>query len=373
MSSFELQGRVSVRSRSQDARVQFLISAACVIPALLFVLQGYISSKLEGRATTWQDFVFSGCDWLVLGVLTPIPFSLGKRFPVKRLSWKRPVGVHVLGALSLSVAWASFGLLLGLILHRYPAEQPLARSYLNWILVTIPFAVLIYFAVLGCTYAYGYFVEAREREAEASRLVAQFAEARLGALRMQLHPHFLFNSLNTILVLVREQNTVAASRMLELLAEVLREVLRTDRPPEIPLTDELRLLEKYLAIQQVRFSDRLHVQWSIEDPARAALVPDLVMQPLLENAIRHGVAKRAEAGTVVISARIVANSLELSVRDDGPGMEPSVAEGGGIGLSNTRERLRALYGDAASLTIVSARSAGTQVVLRLPYRTVRNG
>jgi two-component system LytT family sensor kinase len=370
MPSFDSQGRVC--SRSQEHRIQFLISAACVIPALLFVLQGYISARLNGHPTRWQDVVFSGGDWLVLGALTPIPFWMGRRFPMRRLLWKRSVGVHVLGALGLSVAWASFGMILGMILRRFPAEAPLARSYLNWVLITTPFAVLIYFVMLGCVHAYGYFVEAREREADASRLAAQLAEARLGALRMQLNPHFLFNSLNAVLVLVREQNTIAASRMLELLADVLRQVLQTDRPHEVPLADELRFLERYLTIEQVRFPDRLHVEWSIEDRTRAALVPDLVMQPLVENAIRHGVARRPEAGTVAISARIAGNFLEISVQDDGAGMEQSESEVGGVGLPNTKERLRALYGDAASIAIASLPGGGTQVVLKFPYRTVRH-
>jgi len=191
-------------------------------------------------------------------------------------------------------------MLLALTLRTYPAEEPLGRSYLNWTLITTPFAILVYCAVLGCAYAYGYFVEARTREAYASQLAAQLAEARLGALRMQLNPHFLFNSLNTVLVLIREQSTAAASRMLELLSEMLREVLRTDRPREVCLVDELRLLKQYLAIEQVRFSDRMHVEYSIEDRARAALVPDLLLQPLVENAVRHGVARRADAGTVSI-------------------------------------------------------------------------
>jgi LytS/YehU family sensor histidine kinase len=121
----------------------------------------------------------------------------------------------------------------------------------------------MYFAVLGCVYAFSYFIEAREREAHALRLAAQLAEARLEALRMQLNPHFLFNSLNAIAVLVRDQNTAAASRVLELLGDILRRVLRSEQSHEIELGEELRFVEEYLAIEQVRFSDRLRVQWSI--------------------------------------------------------------------------------------------------------------
>jgi signal transduction histidine kinase len=345
---------------TSERRVRLLLSAGCVIPALLWVLQQYVSARLNGRPTRWEDVVFSGGDWLFLGALIFIPWGLAKRFPLRRGVWKRSAAAHATGAFTFAVAWASCGMLLGIALHRFPGIPPFVVSYVSWILITIPFAFLIYAALLGFAHAYSYALEARERE-------AQLAEARLGALRMQLHPHFLFNSLNTVLVLVREENSAGASRMLEQLADVLREVLRTDRPHEIALADELRFLEQYLAIEQVRFSDRLRVEWSIEERARGALVPDFILQPLVENAIRHGVSRRAEGGTVTISARVDAGMLELTVRDNGVGQafQPSP----GVGLSNTRERLRTLYGAAASVTINTSETGGTEAVLKLPYRT----
>jgi LytS/YehU family sensor histidine kinase len=224
----------------------------------------------------------------------------------------------------------------------------------------------MYFAVLGCVYAFSYFTKAQEREAHAARLTAQLAEARLGALRMQLNPHFLFNSLNALSVLVREQNTPAALRMLELLADVLRHVLTADQRPQVSLADELGFLEQYFAIEQVRFSDRLRVHWSIDDRARAAVVPSFLLQPLAENAIKHGITKRADAGRIDISARLVEDHLELSVRDDGAGISSHYAEG--VGLSNTRERLRTLYGDDATVTIKATPEGGTEVILTIPFR-----
>lgn len=319
-----------------------------MIPALLFVGQGYVSARLNGRTRDWHDLLFNALDWLALAALTFIPTRLGRRFPFRTTVWKRFAAVHALGILWFAVGWASIGMVLGIFMHHFPGLPPFVWSYLNWILITIPFGAMIYAAMLGCVHAYQYFVEARERQAQASRLTAQLADARLDALRMQLNPHFLFNSLNTVLVLVRDKETTAASRMLELLADVLRQVLDTDRPREVPLRDELQFVERYLSIEQVRFSDRLRVELSIDERAASALVPDLIMQPLVENAIRHGVARRAEAGTISISARIVGETLELAVRDDGAGIA-RLAEG--VGLSNTKERLQALYGDAASVTI----------------------
>jgi two-component system LytT family sensor kinase len=369
VTSIDSSPRAPAIDRSRERRIWLLIAAACIVPAILDALQTYMQARLEGRPPRWQDLVFQGGEWLFLGGLTPITYYLGKRFPLQRAHWPRTLAVHLGGALGLCLGWASLGVLLGMVLHRYPAQGNLPRDFASWVLTSIPWSVFMYFTVLGCVYAFTYFLEAREREAHASRLAAQLAEARLGALRMQLNPHFLFNSLNALAVLVREPNTAAASRMLELLGDVLHQVLRADQPHEVPLADELRFLEQYLAIEQVRFSDRLRVHWAIDDRARAALVPGFVMQPIVENAIKHGVARRADAGRIDVSARVVDDHLELTVRDDGVGMSASQREG--VGLSNTRERLRTLYGEAATVTIASPVGGGTEVVLLMPFRVDR--
>jgi LytS/YehU family sensor histidine kinase len=155
--------------------------------------------------------------------------------------------------------------------------------------------------------------------------------------------------------------------MLELQSEVLRHVLLPDRPQEVPLADELRFIEQYLAIEQVRFSDRLRVEWSVDERARTALVPDFIMQPIVENAIRHGIAQRPDEGVVAISARVDEDSLELVVQDNGPGIPPVRQHG--VGLSNTTERLAALFGDVGSVTVRAVPDEGTRVVLRFPYRS----
>jgi two-component system LytT family sensor kinase len=347
-------------------RIWLLIPAACVVPAVLDAFQAYMQAQLDGRSPRWGDVVFQGTEWLFLGALTPITYHLGRRFPLDRERWKGALAIHVAGALGLCIGWASLGVLLGLLLDRYPAQGNLARDYVGWILTSLPWSVFMYFTVLGCVYAFSYFIEAREREAQAARLSAQLAEARLGALRMQLNPHFLFNSLNAIAVLVREQNTADASRMLALLGDILRQVLASDQPHEVPLAEELRFVEQYLAIEQVRFSDRLRVHWSVEERARAAMVPGFVMQPIVENAVKHGVASRAEAGRIDIAARVIGSHLELVVQDGGVGL--STAQPEGVGLSNTRERLGTLYGDAASLALESVPTGGTRVVLTIPFR-----
>ena len=329
-----------------------LISAACVVPAALDAIQAYLQARLSGRPMQWGDVIFQGTEWVFLGALLPIVSLLAGRFPLRKETWQRTILAHLAGALVLCVGWASLGVALGTALHRYPQH-----AWTSWVLTTIPWSVFMYFTVLGCVYAFTYFVEARERE-------AQLTEARLNALQAQLQPHFLFNSLNAITVLVREQNTTAATRMLELLGDVLRRVLRAEARHEIPLEDELQFVRDYLEIEEVRFSDRLRVTWSIADDARTVRVPTFILQPIVENAIKHGLAKRAEAGKIEIAANVDAGALELRVRDDGAGVTDGNGEG--VGLMNTRERLRTLYGDRASLTIQAPREGGMEVIIRIP-------
>jgi len=220
---------------------------------------------------------------------------------------------------------------------------------------------------VGIQHSFFYFAQARERETQAVRLAAQLSEARLGALRMQLNPHFLFNSLNAITVLVRDGNTADASRMLELLSGVLRQVLQTDRGHETSLAEELDFLERYLAIEQVRFSDRLRPRVEIDASIARAAVPRFLLQPLVENALRHGIARRGDAGLVEIAGRREGETLVLTVRDDGPGLEEMAGSAGGVGLSNTRQRLEALYGARASLVVTNAEGGGAIATVRLPY------
>jgi signal transduction histidine kinase len=351
-------------------RYWLLIAGACLVPAILDAFKSYVNSRLSGHGADWGDVIFAGSEWLFLGALTPITYVLARRYPLRREAIGRTVAAHFAGAFALCIGWASLGVLLGLLLNRYPAQGNLPRDYVSWLLTSLPWSVFMYFTVLGCVYAFTYYQEAREREAQQARLAAQLAEARLGALRMQLHPHFLFNSLNAITVLVRDQNTRDASRMLELLSSVLRQVLQSEKREEVTLDEELRFIEQYLAIEQVRFSDRLQVRWSIEPAVRDALVPEFILQPLVENAIRHGAAKLADTGTIEIAARQLNDDLVLSVRDNGPGYRP--VSGVGVGLTNTRARLETLFGDAGRLEVFDAEGGGTIATVRFPLRRRSN-
>ena len=346
-----------------------LISAAWIVPASLAALASYLQARLgrwdppSGRELLWQ-----GGDWLLYGGVTPLVFVLARRFPFRRGAFAKNLPVHLLAALLLCVVWAGAGLLFRAALHLQPMAPTPLQALGGWSLTTLPFGIAVYFAVLGVEHATYYFAEAREREVAAARLSSQLAEARLGALRSQLHPHFLFNSLNAITVLVRDQDTRTASRMLEQLGDILRQVLQADPAHEAPLAEEIGFLERYLAIEQVRFSDRLRTVFRIPPELARAAVPSFVLQPLVENALVHGLARRTEGGTLTIAARRDGNDLVLEVTNDGPALE-SQAPGArtGLGLANTRERLATMYGPRGALTLADLPGGGVVTTVRLPY------
>ena len=351
-----------------------LILAAWLVPALLSGFDTYMQDRLGGRPPEWRWVLFNSIDWLLYAVLTPIVFRASRRWPLGRPHLARNAALHFVGALAMCVAWAGLGTLLRLAIFPTPTDitvRTFLVGFASWFFTTLPFGVGVYFALVGIEHSFFYLAQARERETHAARLAAQLSEAQLGALRMQFNPHFLFNSLNAIMVLVRDQNTAAASRMLELLSDVLREVMRSDASHETALSTELEFLERYLAIEQVRFSDRLRPRIEIEPGVSTAVVPRFLLQPLVENALRHGIARRADAGVLQVGARREGSQLILTVRDDGPGLpaapDAGAPEASGVGLANTRARLAALYGDNATLDVVNAEGGGAIATVRLPY------
>ena len=207
---------------------------------------------------------------------------------------------------------------------------------------------------------------AHERELEAERIRSQLAESRFGALTAQLQPHFLFNTLQGISTLIM-RDPVAADRMLASLSDLLREVLRRGDKREVELGEELRVLEPYLDISRIRFGDRLTVTVNVDDETRCALVPFFVLQPLVENALHHGISSHAGAGRIEIEAREFGGRLLLTVTDDGPGTALPDA-GRGIGLANTRARLQELYGSEHSLELRRPTEGGFRVSVAIPYR-----
>lgn len=343
------------------------VSAAWIGPAILAAFETYVQGELGNRPpATWRSIAWEGGDWLVYSLLTPCVFWVARRLPLERGRIVARLPLHGLAAVVLCAGWASGGILLRWLL--FTDAIPSARGWIGWFFTSLPFGVAVYFAVLGVEHAVHFFLEARARETQAARLEAQLAEARLGALRMQMQPHFLLNTLNAITVVARDGDSARVTRLLEELGELLRRVLRADRPAEIALADELEFVRRYLALEELRFSDRLRPVYAIDAGLLRAAVPEFVLQPLVENALRHGLAKRVEATRLELAARREGESLVLEVRDDGPGPDREGPRPEGVGLTNTRARLATLYGAGASLTLAPTASGGALATVRLPLR-----
>jgi signal transduction histidine kinase len=313
----------------------------------------------SGNLPSARDLIWQAGDWLIYALLTPAVFWFARRAPLVKGAIARRIPLHLAASILLCGGWAIGGTLLSLALF---GNTPYGGGVLSWFLTSLPFGVAVYFAVLGVEHAVTYFIRARDSE-------AQLAEARLGALRMQMQPHFLFNSLNAITVIVRDRDTATATRMLEQLGDMLRRVMRADRPQEVSLADEVSFVRQYLGIEQVRFSDRLRPEFAVAASVENAAVPEFLLQPLVENAIRHGLANRVEATLVRIEARREGDDLVVSVSDDGPGLGPggAAAVTEGVGLGNTRARLATLYGLRARLDLTDVPGGGTLVTVRIPY------
>jgi two-component sensor histidine kinase len=345
------------------------VSAAWIFPAVLGGLNEIAQSTIWGDGRIDAAMIlFTSLDWLFYGVLTPFVFAIAHRWTIVRplAAWR----VFLQGVFSLMfcVVWSSAGSLLRVGLEGVPKDG-WVRPYVSWMFVTFPFGVAVYFGMVAIEHAIRYFTEARDHEIQMSRLSEQLSSARFAALQAQLNPHFMFNTLNTNAVLVREGDRAGASRIVEQLSDVLRRTLGR-RSSETSLGEELELIRQYLAIEQARFPDRLHVEIDIDRALGSAAVPSFAVQHLVENAVRHGMAKSTRPGHVRVSARRDGNTLTVIVADDGPGFDVATTPPEGHGLSNTRERLRALYGSAGTLMLERGSSGGIVATLRVPYHEI---
>jgi two-component system, LytTR family, sensor kinase len=361
-------------------RPWMVVSLMWVAPAVLAAIDRLAQPGLRGDSPpTTADLIWAGGDWLVYALLTPIIFWIAGRWPIARPHLVRRTALHLAISLLFCAAWALAGtalrLTIGLVFDYDPfGGDPSAQSWraigtfvISWIFTTLPFGVVVYLGMTGMAHAIRYFVEARDREVQLARTSAQLAGARLSALQAQVNPHFLFNTLNTIAVRARDGDTAGTVAMVEQLSDLLRRTLSGGRGPEVALEDELELVRGYLAIEQARFSDRLRPAFRVEAGILPAAVPNLAVQHLVENAVRHGIARRPGAGNLAVSAWREGDQLIVTVEDDGAG----IADGptpAARGIENTRERLRALYGESASLIVEAVRPHGTVAILRVPYR-----
>jgi two-component system LytT family sensor kinase len=343
-----------------------IIVGAWTVVAVVSASQWYAFRLSSGHPAPWLPALYdnlASC-WL-WAAFTPAIVWLARRYPLDRGRWPRTVPLHLLFALG----FAALDVVVDLALDPWLSPGGPARPFLSTFFGTSFINLFSYAAVVAVACAVDFHSLFVERRLAASRLEGELTAARLQALEMQLRPHFLFNTLHTVASLVRAGRNPDAVRTIAGLSDLLRTALRRDGATEVPLRDELAFVERYLAIEQIRFQDRL-VARIVADPAvLEALVPNLILQPLVENAIRHGVERRSAPGRITVAVGRRSETLVLQVEDSCAGALPSASAttGGGIGLSNTRARLHQLYGERQRFHLAATDDGGALAVVELPY------
>lgn len=328
--------------------------------ALFFASQTYLNYRASGgRAPLGLIVKLNLIEWYLWGLFAPAMVWLVRRVPLERGRWAGSLLIHLGASVGfVFVEWWTNNFLRHYLLGLPQGVKLVYVFHQN--LVT-------YWIVVAATQGYLYYSRYREGEVRTAQLSAQLAQAQLQALRMQLHPHFLFNTLNAISTLVHKDPEVA-DRMIARLSDLLRLTLENIGVQEVRLAQELEFLERYLEIERMRFADRLEVQMRIAPETLDARAPYLILQPLVENAIRHGIAPRSAPGRVEISAERKDGMLVLVVKDDGPGISAKTNPKDGVGISSTRARLERLYGAGYRFDFENGAQGGLVVTLTLPFQ-----
>jgi len=359
-----------------DSRWKWLVIIA--VWAMLGVIYAgpiYFEMRSEGMEhAAWRVFSWGILTWVAWAPLTPAIVWLARRYSLLDGAWKKNLLIHLPAFLLFSILHSAAATAIALTIDPFDslAENPKAfmPRFLSRAQGNFGPDLLVYGAVIGICYALDYYRKYREREILATRLEAQLAQAELDALRMQLHPHFLFNTLNGIVGLVRDNKNQAAVNMLVGLSDLLRHTLEHSSRQEVELREELNFIKLYLSIQQMRFSDRLQLEFDVDPETNKALVPNLILQPLTENALRHGIGGSASAGLLGISSGVENGQLRLLVYDNGAGLPDDwqLKGSAGIGLANTAARLQQLYDDDHQFDIRNRDGGGVEVVITMPLR-----
>jgi two-component system LytT family sensor kinase len=337
---------------------------------LLFAAEMYVTGRAFGHGASWLQCVYWGLgDWYEWALLWPLILWLARRVPLDRRHWATGLLLHLLAGTVIATAHVAMCALAEGMQMAWAGKPWEFHESFRHTFARFQFNLAIYALFVAGAHAVAYYRDAREREAQAARLAQQLAEAELSALRMQLNPHFLFNALNAVSSLMLRDIT-AANRMLARLAELLRLTLNGSRQQETALEEELAFTRRYLDVEQVRFGDRLKVEIHVPSETLAARVPALLLQPLVENAMKHAVTPSSGTVTLSIKASRDNGSLSLEVSDSGSTGAPlsPAFPGHGIGLANTRQRLQQLYGNKQQLSLTREQDGGTVVRITLPCR-----
>lgn len=324
----------------------------------------------EGRRHAWLPlFVIELATWLPWALATPWIIGLARRQPIVRGTTIRTIAIHLATFLSLSCIAEAWSATLQVLFNPWGNRRP--PTFWDTWGITLLYQILIFLIAYALILTITYLIDSRENIArqmtETARLNEELSKAQLAALRRQMEPHFMFNTLNSIAALVRDRRSESAVSMIVGLSEFLRRASQDSHRPQVTLGEEVEYLQRYVDIQQVRFGDRLRVSVAIPEDLLNTQVPNLLLQPLVENAIKHGIAKRAAGGSVRVAGARADGNLRLSVYNDGPGF-PENWQTHGVGLANLRTRLQVLHGAAADLTTSHDGSQGVEVIVTLPLQ-----
>jgi two-component system, LytTR family, sensor kinase len=351
---------------------------AWTLAGLFYITQDFVPRLYRKEIVPWpQLFVGWMAAMYICAAFTPAILWLGRRWPLEHQRRWTHAALHLLFGAIFSVLSAAMEVPVLKALGVFPAAQ-LPHTFAEGLAALVAYGfhggVIRYWAVIGLQLAIRSHHHTLELKVRSSELAGQLAAARLSALKMQLQPHFLFNTLGTIMVLVQQQRTREAETMLARLSDLLRLAVDDVNTQEVPLWHELEFLRLYLSIEEVRFHDRLQIRITADPRTVDAFVPHMVLQPIVENAIRHGLGQSEEAVSIDVTASRSDGVLVLTVTDDGagiPGASGPLLHRKGVGLTNTERRLKELYGERATLVAEPRVRRGVQVTVTLPFHTER--
>jgi two-component system LytT family sensor kinase len=349
------------------------IAAMWIAGSLLEAAQSVLFMRAIGRENAWLIFATELASWVPWALATPLVIRLARRYDIVRSTTVQTTAVHLAAfALMSLVAEAWFAVLQVLF---NPWGYPQQPTFVDTWRTSLLFQALTYLIVYALILTVTYVMDARERMAlqmtETARLSGELSKSQLAALRQQMEPHFMFNTLHSITGLVRDHENEAAVSMIVGLSEFLRRGLDDSHRSQVTLAEEVEYLQRYLDIQKIRFGERLQVSVDIPAQLQRVLVPNLLLQPLVENAIKHGIAKRAAGGCVRIMGGCHEGNLCLSIYNDGPDSPTDwPANRTGVGINNLRTRLQILHGDNSMLELRRAASGAAEVVVTLPMKEI---
>lgn len=370
----DLESNGSIRIRQRRWVRLAAIWGIWTFIGIVFTLQSYFTSYRSERPMLFSDSLYLQMTWSYLWALaTPLVLWASARLPIERNNWIRSALLHVPISIVLSVFLTALGHIANWLYWGYPAGKRFSFEYMSrFVVANFSEGIGIYLLIALTSYAYSYYRRYREGQLRTLQLEAQLSHAQLQALKMQLHPHFLFNTLHSISALLNK-DIEAARKMITRLGDFLRLTLENSGSQEVTLQQEMEFLTCYLEIERIRFQNRLVTSMDLGEQTLAAKVPNLILQPIVENAIRHGIAPRSTPGFIEIAAKQVGGRLRIQVRDNGPGLpEHRTSQNQfkkGLGLANTETRLKQLYGADHLFDLSNDPAGGLLVTLEIPFHT----